>query len=300
MNINLKSWIHASRLRTLPLAASGIILGSLIALYEDSFCVGIFILALLTTLLLQVLSNWANDYGDFSHGVDNDDRVGPQRTLQSGAIAPKKMKSAIKILAIITLIIGLLLLYISLGDIVNIKFIVFLIIGITAIGAALKYTIGKSNYGYKGFGDIMVFLFFGIAAVWGIYFLHTKELNLQVLLPATAVGLLSAGVLNVNNMRDIENDAKLGKKTLAVRFKSKSKIYHILLIVSAVLLLNIYLTIQGMKWQAATLLIPSISLMFHLINVYLNSEPANLDPELKRLSLATLLISVWTGVALLV
>lgn len=297
--MNIKAWIHASRLRTLPLAASGIILGSLIAYYEGTFCIGIFALALITTLLLQILSNWANDYGDFSHGVDNDDRVGPQRTLQSGAITPKTMKLAIKALGIFTFISGIALLYIALGNLINLKFLLFLFVGLAAIAAALKYTIGSSNYGYKGLGDIMVFLFFGIAAVWGTYFLHAKAINLIILLPASAVGLLSAGVLNINNMRDVVNDAKQGKKTLAVRLKSKSKYYHIALIVTALVLLIVYLIWENKIWQAASLIIPSVPLLIHVTKVYSNEVPADLDPELKRLSLSTLLISIWTGIALI-
>ncbi|MDA3893124.1 MAG: 1,4-dihydroxy-2-naphthoate octaprenyltransferase [Salinivirgaceae bacterium] len=298
--MNIKAWIHASRLRTLPLAASGMLLGSFIAYSEGLFRLEVFCLAFLTILFLQILSNWANDYGDFKHGTDNENRVGPERTLQSGAINSKTMKMAMIGLGFITFLTGIALLYISLGQLLNIMFLVYLIIGIFAIIAAIKYTVGKSNYGYKGFGDIMVFVFFGMAAVLGTYFLYSHQLNWFVILPSISIGLLSTGVLNVNNMRDVENDKQQGKNTLAVKLGSKySKIYHICLVLTALLLLNLFLCCQNKKWEALSLLLPALLLIKHLIKVWLNDNPAKLDPELKRLSFSTLLISLWTGIALL-
>lgn len=295
-----KPWINASRLRTLPLAASGVLLGSFIAIYENCFSWLIFILSLTTVLLLQILSNWANDYGDFSHGVDNKNRVGPTRTLQSGSILPKTMKKAIIILGTFTFILGITLLYISFKHLLSTKFIIFLIVGVAAIVAAIKYTIGKSNYGYIGLGDIMVFIFFGLAAVWGTYFLYSNSLNLVVLLPSISIGLLSTGVLNINNMRDVVNDQATGKNTLAVRFGPRaSKIYHIIMIFMAILILDAYLSMLNKKWQALSLLVPSIPLIMHCVKVWFNDKPQDLDPELKKLSLSTLLIAIWTGIALI-
>lgn len=292
----LQAWIHAARLRTLPLAIAGILLGSFLA-YADGFLNNtVLVLAILTTLLLQILSNFANDYGDYKHGTDNENRVGPERAVQSGIISAQQMKVAMLITALFALACGITLLFVALSGIISITFFIFLIIGILAIAAAIKYTVGTSNYGYKGLGDIMVFLFFGIAAVWGTYFLHTFSTKLIVLLPASAVGLLSAGVLNLNNMRDAENDKASGKITLAVKFgKTKSKNYHALLITLPIVFSFIYLMLQQNFMGIILILIPSSVLAKHLMKVLQNVEPKLLDPELKRLSLSTLIFSILLG-----
>ena len=297
----LNAWVHAARLRTLPLALSGIILASLIAFNQGQFHWDVFSLAIITTLLLQILSNLANDYGDYSHGTDNINRVGPERSIQSGIISPKEMKRAIYIIGLLAFHGGMFLLTASLDQMFDYVFILFLITGLVGIGAAIKYTIGKNPFGYKGFGDIMVFIFFGIAAVSGTHFLHTLNVDLLLLLPASAVGLLSAGVLNINNMRDIVNDKESNKITLAVRLgKTNSKIYHSLLIIISLGMLSLYLFIIGKNLAMASLIIPAIPLIIHLVNVLATKEPKNLDPELKRLSLSTLFISVWVGASLFV
>ncbi len=299
-NNKLKAWIHAARLRTLPLAVAGIILGSFIAYASGNFNYSIFVLALVTTLLLQILSNLANDYGDFTHGTDNENRVGPVRAVQSGVISAKSMKTAIFIVGTFAFISGVALLITSVGKVLNFTFILFLVVGFIAIVAAVKYTVGKSNFGYKGFGDIMVFLFFGIVAVTGTYYLHTLVIDWLVLLPAISIGLLSTGVLNINNMRDIVNDEASGKITFAVRLGgNKSKFYHAMLIALAVDCTYLYLLITK-DWQAAILITPAvIILVMHIITVLKNNTPQNLDPELKKLSLSTLLFSILLGIGIL-
>ncbi len=295
----LKVWLNATRLRTLPLAVSGIVLSGLLAYSQKQFHSSIFALALFTTLLLQILSNLANDYGDFDHGTDNKNRVGPERAVQSGVISPNEMKYAVYIVGFLAFCAGIFLLIASLNSVFNYIFILFLIVGIVAIGAAIKYTIGKKPFGYKGFGDIMVFLFFGIAAVWGTFFLLTSKIQWLVLLPAAAVGLLSSGVLNINNMRDIVNDKNSAKITLAVKLGKKgSKIYHLLLIVISILLFGLYLSVLGKIWVLVSLVIPVTPLLIHCIKVIKNKEPYKLDSELKRLSLSTLFISLWVGIGL--
>jgi 1,4-dihydroxy-2-naphthoate octaprenyltransferase len=299
-NLKLKAWVHAARLRTLPLAISGILLATFIAYNQGLFHWCIFILALTTTLLLQILSNLANDYGDFTHGTDNENRVGPQRAVQSGIISPKEMKLAIYIIGMLAFATGVVLLISALDKAIGLVFILFLITGLLAIGAAIKYTVGKSNYGYKGFGDIMVFLFFGIVSVMGTHFLYTLKTDWKVLLPAAAIGLLSAGVLNVNNMRDVSNDKISGKITLAVRFQNKgSKIYHIALILLSLIFLSVYLFIINEKNVLVSMVMPALPLLLHSYNVLRNDEPKNLDPELKRLALSTLFISLWMGIGLI-
>lgn len=297
--VKLKAWIHAARLRTLPLAISGVLLASFIAQSQYLFKWDVFTLSLITTLLLQILSNLANDYGDFSHGTDNENRVGPERAVQSGIISPKEMKRAIYIIGLLAFHAGMFLLTASLDEVFNYVFILFLITGLVAIGAAIKYTIGKKPFGYKGFGDIMVFLFFGLASVFGIYFLHTLTIEWIILLPATAVGLLSAGVLNVNNMRDIENDKISNKITLAVKMgKVGSKIYHMLLIVISIILFSTYLLLLQETKLLYSLIIPVIPLIIHTYIILKNREPEKLDSQLKILSLSTLAISLWVGIGL--
>lgn len=297
--IKLKVWIHAARLRTLPLAIAGVLLASLIAQSQQQFKWDVFTLALITTLLLQILSNLANDYGDYTHGTDNKNRVGPERAVQSGIITPKEMKRAIYIIGLLAFHAGMFLLTAALDEIFNYIFILFLITGLIAIGAAIKYTIGKNPFGYKGFGDIMVFLFFGLASVFGIYFLHTLTIEWIIILPATAVGLLSAGVLNVNNMRDIENDKISNKITLAVKLgKGGSKIYHLLLVVISITLFGTYLFLLQENILLYSLIIPTLPLIIHTFIILRNKEPKKLDPQLKILSLSTLAISLWVGIGL--
>ncbi len=297
--LKFKAWIHAARLRTLPLSVAGIILSSLIAYSEGKFHTDVFVLALITTLLLQILSNLANDYGDFTHGTDNENRVGPERAVQSGIISAKEMKRAIYIVGLLAFHAGMFLITAALDDIFNYIYILFLITGLVAIGAAIKYTVGKRPFGYKGFGDVMVFLFFGVAAVWGTYFLHTLTFNFWVLLPAFTIGLLSVGVLNINNMRDVENDRTFGKMTIPVRFgKTFSNVYHILLIALSMISLEVFILNTGNLKLALSMGLPFLLLIAHTIKVIINKEPRLLDPELKRLALTTLLIALWCGIGL--
>lgn len=295
----LNAWIHAARLRTLPLSVAGIIMGSSIALAEQQFNGTVFTLAMLTTLLLQILSNLANDYGDYTHGTDNANRVGPQRAVQSGVIKPREMKMAVIFVSLLTVFTGTLLIGIAFNEMLSLRFFVFLILGLASITAAIKYTIGKKNFGYLGFGDLMVFIFFGLVSVMGSYFLHTLTFNVWVLLPATTIGLLSSGVLNINNMRDIDNDRHFNKKTIPVRLGSeKSKIYHLVLLFISALLIEVFLLFRGNKLAALTSLVPFVLLFLHGIAVARNKEPRLLDPELKKLSLSTLFLALWCGIFL--
>ncbi|MGD9992611.1 MAG: 1,4-dihydroxy-2-naphthoate polyprenyltransferase [Salinivirgaceae bacterium] len=295
----LKAWIHAARLRTLPLSVAGIIMGSSIALAEQQFNGTVFTLAMLTTLLLQILSNLANDYGDYTHGTDNANRVGPQRAVQSGVIKPREMKVAVILVSLLTLLTGTLLIGVAFNEMLSLRFFVFLILGVASIAAAIKYTVGKKNFGYLGFGDLMVFIFFGLVSVLGSYFLHTLTFNVWVLLPATTIGLLSSGVLNINNMRDIDNDRHFNKKTIPVRLGSeKSKIYHLVLLFISALLIEVFLLFRGNSLAALASMVPFVLLFLHGLAVARNKEPRLLDPELKKLSLSTLFLALWCGIFL--
>lgn len=237
----VNAWISACRLRTLPLSISGAIVGSGIAYSRGFFDSSVFALTIATTLSLQILSNLANDYGDGIKGTDNENRIGPERALQSGKISPKQMQNAIIFNVISCLVLVICLIYTAFGAKQVLTSLVFICLGVLAIVAAIKYTVGASAYGYKALGDVMVFLFFGWLSVLGTYFLYTKQIDFLMLLPATTIGLLSTGVLNLNNMRDIESDKLSNKQTLAGYLGSKqSKIYHQLLVVFSMVLIGFY------------------------------------------------------------
>ena len=237
MKNSIKIWIQAARLRTLPLSISGIIVGSASAYYQGFSDWRIVVLALVTTLGLQVLSNYANDYGDGVKGTDAN-RIGEKRLVAAGVISANQMKKAVIITTILTFIFALLLIYIAFGKQNFVLSFIFILLGIAAIGAAIKYTVGNNAYGYSGFGDLFVFIFFGFVSVLGSNFLFTHYIDWKLFLPATAIGLLSVAVLNLNNMRDIENDKIAGKNTLVVKMglENAKKYQHYLIVIPFVLL----------------------------------------------------------------
>ncbi len=291
-----KAFIKAARLRTLPLSLSGIIIGSFLGYADGYFDWRICVLALLTTIGFQVLSNFANDYGDGVKGTDNDDRIGPKRALQSGSITPKQMLNAIKTTGVITFIIALVLIYISFGKEHLTYFFLFLGFGVASIIAAIKYTMGSKAYGYSGYGDIFVFLFFGWLSVIGSYFLYAKQLDFTIILPATAIGLLSVGVLNLNNMRDRESDTKANKKTVVVKIGEEfAKYYHYYLLIGAFLLTLLYVMLHYNSPKQFLFLIAFIPIFKHLYTVYKNKDAKELDPELKIVALSTFLFAILFG-----
>ena len=296
----VQAWLSAFRLRTLPLALSSIIMGSFIAAFNHTFSWIILALASLTTLFLQILSNLANDYGDTVNGADHEERQGPQRMVQAGLISPKSMLRGIVILALLALVSGVCLIYYSFSGFDNYKFLVFLGVGIAAIIAAMKYTMGKNPYGYRGLGDLFVLLFFGVIGVGGSYFLHSLHFQWDVLLPALAVGFLSAGVLNLNNMRDIESDRQARKNTLVVLLGlSWAKKYHYFLVVGSVFLIVAFLVInQGTIVNYLGLI--AIPLFIRHIKVVIHASAAtDFDPELKRLALSTFIFVLLFGIGLI-
>ena len=289
----INTWIGAARLRTLPLSISGIFVGSSIAVAHNEFQAVIFVLALATTLGLQILSNFANDYGDFIKGTDNDERVGPQRALQSGMITKDEMFWGMVGTGILTFLSALALIFVAFGTENTFYAILFILLGLAAIAAAIKYTVGESAYGYRGLGDVFVFLFFGIVGVYGCYFLYSLEWDWRVLLPSFTIGFLSAGVLNLNNMRDRISDGRAGKNTLVVKLgAAKAKKYHYFLIISAfisVILFSIF-TFSGI--EDLLYLIAFVPLLMHLKRVMENKDPEKMDQELKKKALSTFLLAV--------
>jgi 1,4-dihydroxy-2-naphthoate octaprenyltransferase len=301
----IKAFIQAARLRTLPLSVSGIIVGCSIA----NFCTydykselltlipncnttySIFILAILTTLGLQILSNFANDYGDGIKGTDAN-RKGEKRLVAAGIISAKQMKKAVIVTAAITFLLAIILIYMSFEN--NVMYaLIYFILGLASILAAIKYTVGRNAYGYSGLGDLFVFLFFGLLSTVGSYVLYTKTLHWDIFLPAFSIGSLSAAVLNLNNMRDRLEDIKHNKKTLAVVFGSQgAKIYHYFLIMSALISAVAFVVINYTSDIQFLFLIAFIPLFHNVVVVSKNIIHSELDSELKKVALSTFLFAI--------
>lgn len=293
-----KAWIQAARLRTLPLSLSGIIVGTALAMLHGHFNSTIFVLALLTTVGFQVTSNFANDYGDGVKGTDDDQRIGPARALQSGLLSQSALKRGIVIAVLISLALALTLVYAAFGP-QHLKYILlFAVLGMLCIWAAIRYTMGSSPYGYKGLGDLFVFLFFGLVGVLGSMFLYTKSLDWISVLPAVSIGLLCVGVLNLNNLRDVVSDAQHGKNTLVVKMGFENgKRYHLLLLLAA---FGCFLGFSWMAVEAVTgwfYLLAFVPIFVHMVKVLRTKEPILLDGELKKLALSTFLLSLLFFVA---
>ena len=293
--MDVRSYIKAARLRTLPLSISGIIVGSFLAVSAGLFNWLIFLLAIITTIGFQVISNFANDYGDGIKGTDAV-RTGEERMVSSGKISPKQMKLAIIVTAILTIITAIFLIYSAFGASNFWYSLLFFFLGITSVIAAIKYTVGNSAYGYSGFGDVFVFVFFGLLSVLGSYFLFTKEIHFPVFLPAFSIGLLSTAVLNLNNMRDRKNDKKSNKNTIVVKIGAEAaKRYHYSLLGLSFIFAVSFVLLTFIKPVQFIFLLAYIPLGIHSIFVYNNREEYKLDGELKKVALSTFLFAILLG-----
>ena len=291
----VRAYITSFRLRTLPLSLSGVLLGSLLAASDGYFKTTTFVWAMLTTVALQILSNLANEVGDLTKGTDNEHRLGPIRSAQSGALSMREMVQAMIVFGVIAIITGSLLIYEAFRDLLNWKSIALFIAGGASIVAAVKYTVGKSAYGYRGLGDLFVFIFFGVVSVMGSYFAMSGVLPWICVLPAVAIGFLSSGVLNMNNIRDIENDSVCGKRTIPVILGIQgAKIYHFVITLLAVICLVLYSMLHSAGWTGYLFLLTLPLLVMHLKSVY-RGEGRALDSQLKFLSITTLLIALLLG-----
>lgn len=309
MKDNLYNWLQAARLRTLPLSISGILLGSFIARWRlvhigENWDWRIFALAMLVTLLYQILSNFANDYGDGVRGTDRfRDKNAEKRAIASGIISVKQMKMAVISTAILAMIMTMGLLYTAFFPHYILEFYVFIGLGILCILAAVGYTMGKKPYGYLGLGDIMVFIFFGWISVGGSYFLFTKVWSWDILLPASAIGMLSVAVLNLNNMRDLESDKLAGKNTLALRLGFKrAMIYQIVLMQLPLILVLIFLLKNELQikgnyyaFMVMVLFFPMTAMRRKIMKV---KSPKELDPFLKQVGIITLMMAVLLAIGL--
>lgn len=289
----IKAWLSAARLRTLPLSISGILTGTALAGNLGYFDTAIFILALLTTTAFQITSNFANDYGDGVKGTDNADRIGPQRAYQSGLLTRKELKSGILLSIGISLVLVILLLYVTFGLENWLYFSIFTFLGLLSVWAAVTYTVGNSAYGYKGLGDVFVFLFFGVLAVLGTLFLYTRFLTYDAILPAITIGALCTGVINLNNLRDYASDKKANKVTMIVKMGyDRGKQYHTFLLGMAFLSLVVFTALHYKTVLSFTPLLSFIPIFFHWKRVRNCTTPSTLDPELKILALSTFLLSL--------
>jgi 1,4-dihydroxy-2-naphthoate octaprenyltransferase len=297
--VRRKAWFTAVRLRTLPLALASTFTGAFLALAKGPIDVSILIMTAITTVFLQINSNLANDYGDFSHGTDNDERIGPERAMQSGIISALTMRRAIWLTSFLSLLSGTVLLYLAPLDI-STKFVLFLF-GVAAIYASIRYTAGKDPYGYRGLGDVSVMAFFGILGVVGSYLCQTGALEWTLVFPAIAIGSFSTGVLNINNTRDIESDKNAGKITLAVRLgPQRARWYHIALILIGCVALLVYALLH-FEWGWDWLFLAAYPLFaLNAWKVWSVKEASRLDPMLKQLALSTFLLALLIGVGALI
>jgi len=305
----MSDWIKAARLRTLPLSLSGIIMGSFIAKWRlwgegGTWDWKIFALALLVTLLYQILSNYANDYGDGIKGTDAKRASEAEaRAVASGKITAKQMRTAVILFSVLSFIATVALLYIAFIPKYMNEFYIFIGLGVASILAAIGYTIGKKPYGYMGLGDLFVFVFFGLVSVCGSYFLFTKTFSWDMLLPGTAVGMMSMAVLNLNNMRDIESDKLSGKHSFALRIGFKNAmIYEMILLQFPLILILIFLAVNGFLQSqnyyvfiVMILIIPFAKLRRKIMEV---KEPRQLDPFLKQVGILTFMMAVMTAFGL--
>jgi 1,4-dihydroxy-2-naphthoate polyprenyltransferase len=295
----IKTWFSAFRFRTLPLSLASIGMGGFLAASIDAFQPAVFIFCIITTVLLQILSNLANDFGDYKNGADSLTRKGPARAVQSGKISPGGMKRAIKLFAFLSLMSGIYLLYLGLD--ISFNFLGFFLVGIFAILAAIKYTAGNNPYGYSGLGDISVFIFFGLVGVMGTCFLQANYVSFKFLFPAISCGLFSVAVLNINNIRDIESDRQAGKKSVPVRLGPyKARIYHCMLLIGGCLSTLVFM-VCNYNFHSPFDFLFLLSFPFFIYNglvVWKTQDPVLLDPYLRQMALSTLFYVLSFGIGM--
>ena len=292
-----EAWLHAVRLRTLPLALASILAGSFLAQWQGAFRWEILLLAALTTIFLQILSNLSNDYGDTVHGADSAERQGPVRAVQSGMISLAEMKKAMYLFGVLSLVSGLLLIYLALDDWK--LFFLFLGIGLAAIWAAITYTSGSKPYGYAGLGDISVFVFFGLTGVLGTYFLHTLSFEPLAVLIAISLGCFSTAVLNINNIRDIESDEKAGKRSIPVRIGRKKAVqYNWALLAMGYTGLILFAIISSYYLSLVAIVVSPLMIKVGL-GVQRATTSADTDPYLKKMAISTLIWTIVFGIGLI-
>ncbi len=279
----MNPYIQSLRLRTLPLSVAGIILGSGLAYQAVSFQWSVFSWAFLTALCLQILSNLSNELGDAQKGTDSDQQGRAAYGLQAGTITEKQMKTMIGIFIGLCVIFGTALVWCAFGTLISWQSLSFLGLGLLAILGAMTYTLGKHSYGYMGLGDLGVFIFFGLASTLGAYYLQTQTLTWEIIWCGVAIGLPCVGVLNVNNIRDMDNDLLHGKRTFAGWLgQTGGRIYHSCLIIGCLVLFALF----GHWWVLCILPIWG----WHLWFVWTHRQ--NLDKQMPVLMFSTLIVAI--------
>ncbi|MBQ3634306.1 MAG: 1,4-dihydroxy-2-naphthoate octaprenyltransferase [Bacteroidales bacterium] len=290
--VSIATWFKAGRPQTLALSFALIIVGSAVAAQVGCFRVLTFVLTLLTTLFLQLLSNFCNDYGDYESGADLAGRRGPERMLATGGLTTTDVKRAMWFCGVSAFVAGVLLLF-SVSDTLGLEGVLFMFgLGLLSIAAAIAYTVGKHPYGYMGLGDLSVFLFFGLLGVAGSYTLFAGRPSLSVFLPATAIGFFSIGVLNMNNLRDYDSDLRSGKRTLVVRLGTRwSRLYQAALVILGLCIMGCYVALFGTPWQWL-FLIAAPRLLLHVRTVLTTQDHDVIAAQLKVMAVNTFLLSL--------
>ncbi|HBA12937.1 MAG: 1,4-dihydroxy-2-naphthoate octaprenyltransferase [Bacteroidaceae bacterium] len=289
-----KAVVRSMRLRTLPLSTAGVVLGIMLACADYTVPWYTIVLIILTTISLQILSNMSNELGDWLSGVDSDKREGPVYSLGEGGLTTDQMRSCIRIMMLVCCILGLGMIRASFGTVFRIESQILIILGGFAIWAAMNYTLGNRPYGYKGLGDLFVFIFFGLVSVMGSYFVASHSFNWSILMPGTAIGFFSVGVLNVNNIRDMESDAD-SRVTIPLKLgERRAKIYHTLLIVLgwSLMLIFTFFNSTGLLPYLYVITLPLY--IIHLTGVWKFSGK-ELDPMLPLLVMSTFLLALLVG-----
>lgn len=298
--MTLKASIKSMRLRTLPLSLSGVILGVTLAADKTDVSPWTAALIFLTTVCLQILSNLSNELGDTLSGTDSADRQGPKYALGSGDMTVGDIKKLILIFIGLCVISGLAMIQVSFGSLFKTESICLEALGAAAIVGAMKYTLGKNPYGYRGLGDVFVFIFFGLVSVLGGYYVAARELPpLIMLLPASAIGCFSVGVLNVNNIRDMKTDA-VNRVTVAIKLGMKgARIYQTILVTLGWALILVFCAVYDFAPGHYIFIITLPLYIKHLQGVWTRSERA-LDPMLPMLVISTFFLSILAGAGFLI
>ena len=295
--MKLKASLESMRLRTLPLSMAGVLLGILLAVADWKVDLWTAILIVITTVCLQILSNLSNELGDVLRGTDTAERQGPQYGLNSGEMTVRDMKVLIGIFVGLCIVFGTAMTWRAFGTLWGMTPILVLMLGAAAIMGAMKYTLGHNPYGYRAKGDIYVFLFFGLVAVMGAYFVCTKGVGLhwKLLLPAAGVGCFSVGVLNVNNIRDMKTDA-VNRVTVAIKLGARrARIYQTVLICLGWVCMAAYCLLCWPSWWHWLWVLTLPLYVLHLRGVWTREDRA-LDPMLPLLVLSTFALSLLMGI----
>ncbi|MEH8026723.1 1,4-dihydroxy-2-naphthoate polyprenyltransferase [Gallibacterium anatis] len=286
-----KMWFETARPKTLPLAIASIVTGSALAYYYHQFNGTIALLALITATLLQIVSNFANDYGDHIKGSDTAERIGPLRGIQQGAITFSQLRVGLILVTLASMISGAALIAVACQTWNDV--LAFIVLGILAIIASITYTVGKKPYGYMGLGDVSVFIFFGLLGVCGTFYLQSHLLNWAMILPAMMSGLLAVAVLNINNLRDIEQDKKSGKNTLIVRIGAVAgRYYHISLLILATLFALLFALYHFQHWYSFIFILVLPLLAKHAVFVMNHRDALQLRPMLAQMAKLALLFNI--------